>query len=239
MGRKRLILCGCLLIGSMTSTAFGEDVFDPVNIVYTNSGKAIRCRIGWLEGRKMVCQKTNGTVSFPLQTINLEKTFPKYKKGDGETVLLVHPGKVYRDEHITVSNVRMIREGGNASSNNGSKSRRAHYALLCDVLNNGAPCEVSVSLKAKDLRGRFLHPIRMASSSRVGTEETVTLRERLNILSAHSESQIAAVTVDDVQISNIGKMEKKKVEPPEKVNPEHLREKKIRALKEHFLKESP
>ena len=219
--------------------AFGEEVFEPVNIVYTNSGKTIRCRIGWLEGRKMVCQKANGTVSFPLQTINLEKTFPKFKKQDGESVLLVHPGKVYRDEHIAVSNVRMIREGPNSSPHNGSDPGRSHYALLCDVINNGAPCEVSVSLTAKDRRGRFLHPIRMASSSRVGTEETVTLRERLKIPRIQLETQIASVTVEHVERSNIGEMQKKKIEPAKSVNPEYLRERKIRALKEHFLKERP
>jgi hypothetical protein len=239
MGIKSLILCGCLLIGSLTSMVFGEDVFDPVNIVYTKSGKAIPCRIGWLEGRKMVCQKSNGTVSFPLQTINLEKTFPKFKKRDGETVLLVHPGKVYLDDHIAVSNVRMIHEGANSSSNNGSNSRNSHYALLCDVINSGAPCEVSVSLTAKDRQGHFLHPIRMASSSRVGTEETVTLRERLKIPRIQLETQIASVTVEHVERSNIGEMQKKKIEPAKSVNPEYLRERKIRALKEHFLKERP
>jgi hypothetical protein len=234
MGKRRLILLGCLLIGSLTSTAFGDDVFAPVNIVYTNSGKAIRCRIGWLEGRKMVCQKSNGTVSFPLQTINLEKTFPKFKKEDGETVLLVHPGKVYRDEHIAVSNIRMIRETPKARSHNGSKARGTHFALLCDVINSGAPCEVSVSLAAKDLRGRMLQPIRMVSSSRVGYEETLTLREQLNMPRYQLESQIVAVTVDKVQRSNIGKMPKK-IAPRKKMNPEKQREEKIRALKEHFL----
>jgi len=170
MRRKFLILCGCLLIGSMTSMAFGEEVFEPVNVVYMKNGKAIRCRIGWLEGTKMVCQKFNGTVSLPLQSINLEKTFPKFKKRDGETVLLVHPGEVYRDEHIAVSNVRMIREGPNHSPSITMNPSRSHYALLCDVMN----------------------------------------------------------------------IQEKKIEgPAEAESPENTREEKIRALKEHFLKERP
>jgi hypothetical protein len=80
----------------------------------------------------------------------------------------------------------------------------------------------------------MLHPIRMASSSRVGYEETVTLRERLHMPRYHLETQIVAVTVDQVQRSNIGKMPKK-TEPPRELNPDNLREEKIRALKEHFL----
>ena len=240
MSGKFLILCSCLLIVSMTSMAFGEEVFEPVSVVYMKNGKAIHCRIGWLEGTKMVCQKFNGTVSLPLQSINLEKTFPKFKKRDGETVLLVHPGEVYRDEHIAVSNVRMIREGPNSSPSITMKSSRSRYALLCDVMNNGAPCEVSVSLTAKDLRGATRHPIRMASLSRVGTQEMATLEKRLNIPRTQVETQIASITIDHVQRTNIGEIQEKKIEGPvEAESPENTREEKIRALKEHFLKERP
>ncbi|MEJ2723428.1 MAG: hypothetical protein P8175_02045 [Deltaproteobacteria bacterium] len=238
MRRKRLILCGWVLIGSLASMTFAEEVFEPVRVVYLNSGKAIRCRIGWLEGKKMVCQKFNGTVSLPLQSINLEKTFPKFKKQDGETVLLVHPGAVYRDEHISVSDVRMIREGPNSGPHNKAGYRRSHYALLCDVMNNGAPCEVSISLTAKDLYGAIRHPIHVASPSRVGTQEAATLRKELNIPYTQLETQIASITIDDVQRTNIAEIQEKKIEGSAVgTNPQNLREKKIKALKEHFLKE--
>ena len=57
----------------------------------------------------MICRKFGGNVTLPLQSVNFEKTFPKYKNVDGETVLLVHPGPRYQDENIVISNVRMVR----------------------------------------------------------------------------------------------------------------------------------
>jgi len=260
MRKKYLPLLGCLLIGSLTSVVFAEDVFEPVKIVHMNNGKAIRCRIGWLEGTKMVCQRFNGSVTLPLQSINLEKTFPKFKKRNGETMLVIHPGEVYRDDNIAVSNVCMIRESANSNPHdnggNGSsaRSRAAQYAVLCEVTNSGNPCQVSVFLTAKDIQGsirheidiasesrvgtgEMAHEIDIASESRVGTGEMATLKKPLKISGINAESQIASLKISEVKRSNISERANAEIERSRaNAKSDNLRNERTRALKEHFLK---
>lgn len=243
MRKKYLPLLGCLLIGSLTSVVFAEDVFEPVKIVHMNNGKAIRCRIGWLEGTKMVCQRFNGSVTLPLQSINLEKTFPKFKKRNGETMLVIHPGEVYRDDNIAVSNVCMIRESANSNPHdnggNGSsaRSRAAQYAVLCEVTNSGNPCQVSVFLTAKDIQGSIRHEIDIASESRVGTGEMATLKKPLKISGINAESQIASLKISEVKRSNISERANAEIERSRaNAKSDNLRNERTRALKEHFLK---
>ena len=109
MRNTRLLILVLVLAGSIPTTVFGEDVFAPVKKVYMNDGKTIECQMGWLDGAKMICRKFGGNVTLPLQSVHFEKTFPKYKRLEGETMLLVHPGPRYQDENIVISNVRMVR----------------------------------------------------------------------------------------------------------------------------------
>jgi hypothetical protein len=80
----------------------------------------------------------------------------------------------------------------------------------------------------------------MDSPSRVGYQETATLRKRLNRSRGQLEAQIASITIDHVKRTNITDIPEKKIESPVNTrDPKNLREEKIRALKEHFLKERP
>src|SRR4030042_1300980 len=109
MGMKRIcfLILAFVFVGWIPAIAFSEEVFAPVKKVYLNDGKLIECQMGWLDGARMICRKFGGNMTLPLQTVNFEKTFPKYKKPDGETVLLVHPGPRYQDEQMLLSNTRM------------------------------------------------------------------------------------------------------------------------------------
>jgi hypothetical protein len=231
-------------MGLLKSVAFGDDVFEPVRVVHMNNGKSIQCRIGWLDGTKMVCQKFNGSVTLPLQSVDLEKTFPKFRKREGETILLIHPGQVYRDQNVTVSNLRMIRKGASSTTHNSqrnrspTRSRSAHYAVLCEVTNRGDPSDISVSIAAKDMRGTIRHKIDLASESSVRTGDIATLRKQLHVSGIHLESQIGSLGIKDVERNNI--LEEKEEESTSSklnVSPDKLREEKIRALKALFLKE--
>jgi hypothetical protein len=229
MGTRFFLLCGCILFASITSVAFGEDEFDPVKVVYMSTGEAIYCQMGSIEGTQMVLRKANGSVSVPLQKVDFEKTFPKYKKQEGETVLLVHAGQLYRDEFTIVSNLRMVREEGN------SPSRTAQVAILCDVINRSDPCEIRVSVLAKDFRGSSRFAIDLDSDSMVQREEKSVLKKRLGASEANLEPLIATLRVGDVERRNV-----KKGEDGDslraRMGPERVREQKIRSLKEIFLK---
>jgi len=229
MGTRFFIVCGCILFASITSVALGEDAFDPVKVVYMANGEAIYCQMGSIEGTQMVLRKANGSVSVPLRKIDFEKTFPKYKKQEAETVLLVHAGHLYRDEFTIVSNLRMVRE------EESGPSRTSHIAILCDVINRSDPCQIRVSVLAKDFQGSSRFAIDLDSESLVQREEKTVLKKQLGATEANLEPLIATLRVGDVERRNV-----KKGEDGDslraKLGPERLREQKIRSLKEAFLK---
>ena len=229
MNARSFLLFTFILFISITSGALGEDAFDPVKVVYMANGETIYCQMGSIEGTRMVLRKSNGSVSVPLEKVDFEKTFPKYKKEEGATVLLVHAGQVYRDEFTIVSNLRMIREEEK------DPSRTMQVAILCDVINRSDPCQIRVSVLAKDLHGSSRFAIDLDSESRVGREEKTVLKQRLGASEARLEPLITTLRVGDVDRRNVTKGEDED-SLKAKLRPERLREQKIRNLKEAFLK---
>ena len=226
MGKKHLLLSLCFLLSYLPSVAAGDDAFDPVRVVYMTNGEAIYCQMGSIEGVRMVCRKANGSISVPLRRVDFEKTFPKYKKGEGETVLLVHAGQLYRDEHTLLSNLRMIREEGSASDG------APRLVILCDVINRSESCEIRVSIIAKDGQGNSRFAIDLDSESRVGKAQRAVLKKILDPAERELERQITTLRIGDVERRNL----LQKVEDPNgAMSPERLREQRIRNLKETLL----
>jgi hypothetical protein len=243
MGRKHILIWAFLLVGGLTTTAFGGEIFDPVKVVYMNNGEAIFCQMGSIDGTRVICRRANGSFSLPLENINFEKTFPKYRKQNGETVLLVHAGELYRDQNTIISDLRMIREAKNPAGRDRQERRKAvgsrsgDFAILCNVINRGNPCEVRVSVIAKDGQGRTRYAIDLDSLSKIDAEQNVVLKKRLDGVSAQLESQIVSLKIADVERRNV--LQKKEEETGSReanMGTEKLREQRIRSLKESFLK---
>lgn len=237
MGMKKLyfLILAFFFVGFIPAIAFSDDVFAPVRKVYMNDGKMIECQMGWLDGARMICRKFGGNVTLPLQSVNFEKTFPKYKSVDGEKVLLVHPGPRYQDENIVISNVRIVR----GPETHGKSS----CLVVCEIMNRGDPCEVRVVVNALDAQSKTLHQIDITSESRLDTGESSILRSKLDGAGAALENQMIFLKVSQVERSNVlesllnGK--KANYKTAADGNQDGVREEKIRALKETFLKERP
>ena len=243
MGKKHILTWVLLVLGGLTTTSFGDEVFEPVKVVYMKNGEAIFCQMGSIDGTKMVCRRANGSVSLPLENVNFEKTFPKYKKQDGETILLLHAGQLYRDESTIISNLRMIFEAENPANRDHQESRRysgsqtGYYAILCDVINRSNPCDVRVSVIAKDGQGRTRYALDLDSEARLDAEQTVVLKRRLDGVAGKLESQIVSLKIADVERRNV--LQKKAEERGSRegnMSPERLRELRAKSLKESFLK---
>ena len=238
MGMRKIyfLIFALLFVGSMPTPAFSEDVFAPVKKVYMKDGKVIECQMGWLDGAKMVCRIFGGNMTLPLQSVDFKKTFPKYKDGEGETVLLVHPGPRYQDENVVISNVRMVRLP--------ESNAKGSSVVVFEILNRGNPCQVRVVLNALDSQGRVLRRIDIPSESRLDTGESPILKRPLDGAAAGLEHQVVSLKVVQVERSNV------------EVTPLNgrgggsgtagsggaqntAREEKIRTLKEIFLRESP
>jgi hypothetical protein len=233
MRKIYFLILAFVFVGSMPAPALSEDVFAPVKKVYMNDGKIIECQMGWLDGARMICRKFGGNVTLPLQSVDFGKTFPKYKKEDGETVLLVHPGPRYQDENIVISNVRIVR---------GPESNaKSSCVVVCEIMNRGDPCEVRVVVNAMDAQGKVLHQIDIPSESRLDTGESSVLKRRLDGAGAALENQMIFLKVSRVERSNIEEtvLNGKKAGSGTERTQSTVRDEKIRALKETFLKERP
>ena len=254
MGMRKLcfLVVAFVLAGSIPSICLSEDVFAPVRKIYMNDGKLIECQMGWLDGDRMICRKFGGNVTLPLVSVDFEKTFPKYKKTEGETVLLVHPGAAYQDENIVLSNLRVIRTPespakGDPSLNKAQTHPRATaYVIVFEILNRGDPCEVRVVINVMDTQGKILHQIDVPSESRLDAGESSVVKTRLDRPGTGLENRMSFLKVSQVERKNI---------PEDLLNPgnpdygargpaadgiqDKVREEKIRALKELFLKERP
>jgi hypothetical protein len=240
MGMRKIysLIFALVFVGSMAAPAFSEDVFAPVKKVYMNDGKVIECQMGWLGGAKMICRIFGGNMTLSLQSVDFKKTFPKYRNGEGETVLLVHPGPRYQDENVVISNVRMVRLP--------ESNAKTSCVVVCEILNRGDPCQVRVVMNALDSQGRVLSQIDIPSESRLDTGDSPVLKRRLDGAAAGLENQMVSLKVIQVERSNIeaSPLNGKKANfgttgsgPNGTQNT--AREEKIRALKETFLKESP
>jgi len=234
MKRIVFLILAFVFVGSIPAIAFGEDVFAPVKKVYLNDGKMIECQMGWLDGAKMICRKFGGNMTLPLQSVNFEKTFPKYKNADGEAVLLVHPGPRYQDENIVISNVQMVRTPESQAVSS--------PAVGFEIMNRGVPCEVRVTLNALDAQGRILHQIDVLSESRLETGESSLLKKHLDGPLAALEKQMFSLKVMQVERSNIqetlvnGKSEEYGTAGGKQ---DRVRMEKIRVLRETLLRERP
>lgn len=230
MGKKRLLLCACLFVAWLASVASGEEVFDPVKVVYMTNGEQIFCQMASIEGVRMVCRKANGSVSMPLRNVDLKKTFPKYKKDEGKTVLLVHAGQLYRDENTIVSNLRMIRQEQDGFDGPGQ------VVVLCDVLNRSDPCEIRVSIIAKDGQGSSRFALDLDSDARIGKDQRAILKKPLDAPERKFENHITTLRIGDVERRNLMQKGEAQDGVNGNISPEKLREQKIRILKETFLK---
>jgi len=252
MRKIRFLILAFVFVGSIPSIVFSEDVFAPVKKVYMNDGKMIECQMGWLDGARMICRKFGGNVTLPLQSVNFEKTFPKYQNVDGETVLLVHPGPRYQDENIVLSNLRIIRGQESPAKSDPSinrpqtNSNPASYLILCEIMNRGDPCEVRIVVNALDAQGKILHQIDVTSESRLDTGESSILKRRMDGAGAALENQMSFLKVSHVERRNVlesllngKKADYKTTGSAADANQDKVREEKIRALKETFLKERP
>jgi len=229
MGLRHFLLWFCVLFSSIPSIAFGEDPFEPVKVVYMASGEAVYCQMGSIEGTQVVCRKANGSVWVPLENVNFGKTFPKYKKREGETVLLVHAGQLYRDEFTIVSNLRMVREDEN------TPSRPGQVAILCDVINRGDPCQIRVSILAKDLQGSSRFAIDLDSDPIVGKDGKTALKRQLEFSEAKLFRLITTLRVVDVERRYLKRKEEGEDSLMGALSAEKLREQKIRSLKKALL----
>jgi len=229
MGLRVYLFWCCVLFASIPSIAFGEDPFEPVKVVYMASGEAIYCQMGSIEGTQVVCRKANGSVWVPLENVNFGKTFPKYKKREGETVLLVHAGQLYRDEFTIVSNLRMVREDENTAS------RTGRVSILCDVINRSDPCRIRVSVLAKDLHGSSRFAIDLDSDPIVGKDGNAALKRQLEPSEANLARLIATLRVGDVERRNVKRKGEGEDSLMGALSAENLREQKIRSLKKAFL----
>ncbi len=246
MKKVFLSFCVLLLFVLLTSNAFGEDVFDPVKVIYLKNGEPIRCQIGVLEGTRAVCRNFGGSMSVPLRMIDLEKTFPKFKRREGETIILFHPGQVYRDENIILSNLRMVREDerGPTYDHPGSRSssdiQPSHYVILFDVMNRGDSCEVSAIVALRDEQGNIIDQVDVLSESRVPAGDTAVLKKRLEFTKGNLENQIGSLKIGSVERKNVvAKSETESSRSTAKLTPAQLREGKIKTLTEIFLRERP
>ena len=252
MRKIYFLILALVFAGSIPAIAFSEDVFAPVKKVYMNDGKMIECQMGWLDGARMICRKFGGNMTLPLQSVNFEKTFPKYKNVDGETVLLVHPGPRYQDENIVISNVRMVRASESPAKSDASinKAKTHPQATACmivfEIMNRGDPCEVLVVVNAMDTQGKILHQIDVASESRLDTGESSIMKERLDGAGPGLENQMSFLKVSHVERRNIlesllnGKSgDYTTTGSATKTKQDIIRDNKMRALREIFLKERP
>jgi len=238
MRKLHFLILAFVLVGCTPEIAFSEDVFAPVRKVYINDGKMIECQMGWLDGARMICRKFGGNMTLPLQSVNFEKTFPKYTIRDGETVLLVHPGPRYQDENIVISNVHMVRAPEDQSRN--------PFVVVCEIMNRGNPCEVRVVMNALDAQGKTLQQVQVSSESRLDTGESSILKARLEGPGAGLESQMVSLKVSHVERSNVlealPNREKPDYETAGSVagrTQDKARQEKIRLLREAFLRERP
>jgi len=227
-----------VFMGSIPAMGFNEDVFAPVRKVYMVDGKIIECQMGWLDGARMICRKFGGNVILPLKSVDVEKTFPKYKKLDGETIFLVHPGTRYQDENIIISNLRLV-HGAESHSKNSS-------LVVCEVMNRGDPCEVRVVVNTLDTQGKVLHQIDLFAEARLNTGEFSVLKRRLDGPRAGLESQVSFLKVSHVERTNVlesltdgKKAEHKATGFVADRSKDEVRDEKFRTLKETFLKERP
>ncbi|MCU0594726.1 MAG: hypothetical protein MUC98_04585 [Desulfobacterota bacterium] len=238
MRKIHFLVLVCLFAGSFPANAWSQDVFAPVKKVYMNDGKVIECQMGWLDGAKMICRKFGGNVTLPLQSVHFEKTFPKYKGVEGETVLLVHPGPRYQDENIVINNVRMVR-GPDSQS-------KSPCTVVFEIMNRGDPCEVRVAVSALDAQGRVLHQIEIPSEVRLDTGETSLLKKQLEGPAAGLETQMSYLKVTQVERSHIQEtlLNGKKAGQgtagtSADGTQDRAKQEKIRALKDQFLRERP
>lgn len=230
MGKKHLLLCTWLFAILFPSVASGEEAFDPVRVIYMINGETIQCQMASIEGIRMVCRKANGSVSLPLQNIDFEKTFPKYKNQEGETLLLVHAGQLYRDENTIVSNLRMIRMGQKGMD------EPERLAIFCDVINRAEPCDIRVSVIAKDGQGNSRFAIDIDSESRVGKGQRTVLKKPLAPAERNWGNHITTLRIGDVDRRNIQRKEETVQINNGNMSAERLREQRLRSLKESFLK---
>jgi hypothetical protein len=244
--RGILSFCACLLFGSLTTNAFGEDTFDPVKVLYLKNGEPMRCQIGVIEGTMAVCRNFGGSASVPLRIIDLDKTFPKFKRREGETVILVQPGQVYQDENIILSNLYMVREDEESpmydhpGSRSPSDLQPSHYVIFFDLMNRGDSCEVRATVAFRDKQGNIFHQIDVPSESRVPAGGMAFLKKRLEFTKGNLENQIGSLEIGSVERKNIlSKSEAQSSHAGMKPSRAQLREEKIRALTENFLRERP
>lgn len=245
--RKLYSLTLALIIAVLIpSIAFSEEVFDPVKRIYMNDGKVVECQMGWLDGARMICRKFGGNMTLPLQSVDFEKTFPKYKKPAEETVLLVHPGPRYQDENIVLSNLRVIRVTENPnksdpSANKGQTHPQAASMIVIEITNRGDPCEVKVLVNALDVQGKVLYQFEVTSESRLDTAESSILKRRLDMAGADLGNLMSSLKVSRVERSNILESLLKNGATGYSAdgNRDKVRQEKIRALKEILLKERP
>ncbi|MFO7460028.1 MAG: hypothetical protein R6X07_05335 [Desulfatiglandales bacterium] len=230
MRRKTLLLYVCFLAASFAPVASGEEAFDPVKVIYMRNGEAIYCQMASLEGIHMVCRKANGSVSVPLRSVDLEKTFPKYQNQPGEAVLLVHAGQLYRDEKTIVSNLRMVREHEDGLNGSGQ------IVILCDVINRSDPCDIRITIIARDNKGGSRFALDLDSDTRVDKDERAVLKKLLDSPEDHLENHIVTLRIGDVERRNILKKGGMEDDQSGTSSPERIREQKMRTLKESFLK---
>jgi hypothetical protein len=242
---KKVLLCFCagFLFVSLTADAFADDVFDRVvNVIYLKNGEPMRCRIGAIEGTRAVCQNFGGSASVPLRIIDLEKTFPKFKGREGETIILVYPGEVYQDENIILSNLLVVREDEKGPVHDRSPSDRgsSRYVILFDVMNRGDSCEISATVAMRDKQGNIFQRIEVPSGSRVRAGDVTVVKKRVEFTEGNLEDQIGSLKIGPVERKNIlAKSEAESSPSVTKLSRADLREEKVRALTESFLRERP
>lgn len=246
MRKPCFLILALIFAGLIPSNAFSDDVFDPVKKIYMNDGKEVECQMGWLDGTRMICRKFGGNMTLPLQGVNFEKTFPKYKKRSEETVLLVHPGPRYQDENIVLYNLRVIRAPekpaeSDVSTDEGQTHGQAAYTIVIEITNRGDPCEVKVLVNAVDVYGKVLHPFRVTSESRLETGESSLLKRRMDAAGVDLVNLMSALKVSRVERSNILESVLKNGASGYSAdeNRNKIRQEKMRVLKEILLKERP
>lgn len=175
-----LILC---LFG--TDVSKGEGVPESLTLIYFKDGRSMECEMGWIEGDTLRCRKYSGTISFPLENVDIEKTCQKSIETERKKVVTESTSETLHDD-ILVQGFRVVR---NRQERRQSRHRRGmvFHEVSCTIRNLGDPCTATIGFVAITENGYTLKETRLRSKAKLWTGESDILREKVMICKEEDE----------------------------------------------------